>query len=398
MGNFNFFADRPVETYRKSDTGLIASIILLWGLGLVTLYICSTGYGQRVFHDQLYFVKRQLISSAVGLAGLLFFAWVRMDVIKKMLPVLVFGSIILCLCTYLPYIGVERNGAHRWIKIPHVTTFQPSEIVKLASVLFLANLLDKQAAIVNEEDRSVFPAFLGLIMFTGVIFIQRDFSTGMFVFLVGLVMFFTSGAKMTWFLPFAGLGIPFAALMILIEPYRVNRLIAFFEPENYQQTINYQTFAAHRAVSAGGFWGQGIGTGLTRINSIPEVQADYVFAGWTEAMGLLGVILYLALLGLFAWRSYRTALRCPDRFASYASFGFATTIVAQSLMNIGVVCGALPSTGIPLPFFSSGGSSIILTMCMCGFLIHASRMDEESSAFENRNENENEYKVEEVLV
>jgi cell division protein FtsW len=375
MGSFNFFAERPVEQYRKGDIWLIALTILLWGLGMVTLFICSTGYGSQGFGDPLHFVKRQLVSSFVGFIGLLFFVSLRMDVIRKLLPVFVFGSLILCLMTFLPKIGVERNGARRWIVLPYLSTFQPSELIKFTTILFLANLLDKQARISNEDERSMVPAFIGLGVFVSVIFLQKDFSTGFFVFLVGLVMFFVSGAKMTWFIPFAGLGIPFAALMILIEPYRVNRLIGFIAPDDFQRSINYQLFAARRAISAGGFWGQGIGTGLTRINSIPEVHADYVFAGWTEAMGLFGVFLYFLLLGFFGWRAFRAAFFCSDRFAAFGTFGCATVIIAQSLMNIAVVCGVIPTTGIPLPFFSSGGSSIMVTLCMCGFIIHASQMN-----------------------
>ncbi|MCR5723984.1 MAG: putative lipid II flippase FtsW [Treponema sp.] len=349
--------------------------MLLWGLGMVTLYICSAGFGQRVFGDPLHFVVRQLLSSMLGFLALFFFASLKLDVIRRLLPVITLGAIILCLLTFVPGIGVERNGARRWIRLPFFSTFQPSEAIKFAMVLFLANLFEKQALGITEEEKSVFPAFVGLIVFTSVIFAQQDFSSGMFVFLLGLVLFFVSGSRLSWLIPCAGLGIPLASLMILLEPFRVNRLIGFFAPESYQQTFNYQSFAARRAISAGGFWGQGIGSGLTRINSIPEVQSDYVFAGWTEAMGLLGVILYFVLLGIFAWRAFYCACHCSSRFGAYGTFGFATSIVAQSLMNVAVVGGVIPTTGIPLPFFSSGGSSIIFTLAMCGFMINASRLE-----------------------
>lgn len=373
--NFTFFTERPASSYRKADSSLVVMTLLLWGLGLVTLYICSSGFGERAFGDGTHFVVRQLLSSLVGFVALCFFASVKLEAIRRLLPVIVFGSIILCLLTFVPGVGVERNGARRWIRLPFFSTFQPSESIKFAMVLFLANLFDKQARAVTEEEKSVFPAFIGLIVFTGVIFAQQDFSSGMFVFLLGLVLFFVSGSKLSWLIPFAGLGIPLALLMVLLEPFRVNRLIGFFAPDSYQQTFNYQSFAARRAIGAGGFWGQGIGSGLTHINSIPEVQSDYVFAGWAEAMGLLGVVLYFVILGFFAWRAFTCACRCSDRFGAYGTFGCATAIVAQSLMNIAVVGGVIPTTGIPLPFFSSGGSSIIFTLAMCGFMINASRFE-----------------------
>ena len=375
MSRFSFFTERPIEKYKKADTALIVMTMLLWGIGIVTLYFCSSRYGQRQFGNPMHFVERQLVSSALGFVALFFCASLRLDAIRKLLPIIVFGTLILCFLTFIPGIGVERNGARRWIKIPYLSTFQPSEAVKFALVLFLANFFDKQERIVLEEEKTVFPAFFGLILFSGIVFAQQDFSTGMFVFLLGLVMFFVSGAKLSWFIPFSCLAVPAACLMILLNPFRVARLLGFIRPESYAQTFNYQTMAAHRAIAAGGFWGQGLGTGLSRINSIPEVQSDYVFAGWVEAMGLFGVVLYLAVLALFAWRSFYCSLTCSDRFGALATFGFAVCVVAQSLANIAVVGGVLPSTGIPLPFFSSGGSSVIFTLAMCGFMINASRLE-----------------------
>lgn len=375
MHNFNFFAEKPSLSYRKSDNVLIILIGLLWGIGIVTLYFCSTNYGQRFFNNPFHFVQRQLLSSFVGFVLMMFIILIDIEKLRKFLPIIVFGSIFLCILTFFPGIGIERNGARRWIKIPYFSTFQPSEAIKFAMVLFLANLFDKQEKL-PEEEKSVFPAFLGLLTFTVVIFAQQDFSTGLFVFVVGLVLFFVTGAKLSWFIPFAGLGIPAAALMILLKPYRVNRLVGFFAQDDYQQTFNWQVLGAKKAITDGGFWGQGIGSGLTKLNQVPEIQSDYVFAGWTEAMGLLGVAIYLGILALFTYRVFKICMYNGNRFASIASFGFGTTIVAQSLLNIAVVGGVLPSTGIPLPFFSSGGSSIIFTLAMCGFLINSSRIEQ----------------------
>lgn len=375
MHSFNFFAEKPGRTYRKSDSVFIILTGLLWGIGIVTLYFCSSNYALRFFGNSFYFVQRQLSSSLVGLFFLVVFASVDVDKLRKILPIIVFGSLALCALTFVPGIGVERNGARRWIRIPYFSTFQPSEAVKFAMVLYLANLFDKQESL-SDSERSVFPAFLGLLVFTVIIFAQQDFSTGLFVFVIGLMLFFVTGAKLSWFIPFAALGIPAAALMILLKPYRVNRLIGFFAKDDYQQTLNWQVNGAKKAIADGGFWGQGIGSGLTKLGGVPEIQSDYVFAGWTEAMGLLGVVLYLALLAGFTYRVFKICMYTGNRFAAIASFGFGASIVAQSLLNIAVVGGVLPSTGIPLPFFSSGGSSMIFTLAMCGFLINASRIEQ----------------------
>ncbi|MDE5799346.1 MAG: FtsW/RodA/SpoVE family cell cycle protein, partial [Treponemataceae bacterium] len=316
MSRFTFFAERPVASYRKADTALVVMVLLLWGIGLATLYICSSGFGQRAFGNSLHFVERQLVSSVLGFVALFFFASVKLEAVRKMLPIVVFGSIILCLLTFVPGIGVERNGARRWLRIPYFSTFQPSEAIKFAVVLFLANFFDKQERVVLEDDKTVFPAFFGLLVFSGIVFAQQDFSTGLFVFFIGLLLFFVSGAKLSWMFPFSCLALPAVTLMVLLRPYRMDRILGYIRPESYVQTINYQTMAANRAISAGGFWGQGIGTGLTRINAIPEVQSDYVFAGWAEAMGLVGVALYFVLLALFAWRAFYCGLRGKERWGA----------------------------------------------------------------------------------
>ncbi|MCK9169063.1 MAG: putative lipid II flippase FtsW [Treponema sp.] len=385
MDDYRFLADNPVEEYHKSDIGFIACVILLCGLGIFALFFCSQNFAQRMFNSPFYFVKRQLICVAVGLAGFFLFASLRMTVIRKLLPFIVIGTFILCLFTFIPGISIERNGARRWLKMPLAFTLQPSEFVKFAVVLFLANLFDKQDRLSDSEEKSVLPSVIGLSVFSFLVFLQKDFSTCVFIFSIGLIMFFESGAKLTWFPPALLLIIPLCILMVMQEPYRIERIIAFLRPDEGMHTYNYQSIAAKRAISSGGFWGTGIGSGLVWINSIPEVQADYIFAGWTEAMGLFGVIVYLVLLGIFAWRGYRSSFYCMNRFASFVSFGCVTMIIMQSLINCAVVCGALPATGIPLPFFSLGGSSIIVTLMMCGFVVNASRCntDEDADEFVN---------------
>ena len=375
MSSYKFFADHSIERYRKSDVSFLICVILLWGLGLFTLYFVSQNTASRLFNDSLYFVKRQFICSIVGFVGFAFFAALKMPVIKKLLPLIVIGSIILCLLTFIPGISLEKNGARRWLKMPFSFTLQPSEIVKFSLVLYLANLFDKQSSIQNLEERSVLPCVLGVLLFVVLILLQKDFSTAIFVFCVCLMMFMVSGMKITWLIPLSILAIPTIILLVTLEPYRMERIIAFLKPEEGIHTFNYQSNAAKRAISAGGFWGTGIGTGLVQSNRIPEVQADYIFAGWAEAMGLVGVFAYFLLLGMFTWKGMKIALKCENRFASYGTFGCIASIAFQSLMNCGVVCGALPSTGIPLPFFSLGGSSIIVTLSMCGFVLNASRGD-----------------------
>jgi len=383
MGNYTFYAERPVDKYRKGDLIFIVTVLLLWGLGIFTLYICTPNTAARLFDNKYYFVIRQLLWSAGAFVGLLFFSFVPARFIRKLLPVIVLGSLFLCLLTFVPGIGLSKKGAPRWIHVGSMFTFQPSELAKLSVVFFLANLFDKDNAIdgENNDSKSFFYPLVGLLVFVVVIFFQKDFSTGLFVFTIGVAMFFVTGARLSWFLPLLMLATPAAILMITLEPFRLMRVVAFFHPEDFTLTTGYQQFASQRAITAGGIWGTGFGTGMSSVSSIPEVQADYIFAGWANSMGLVGVTAYFILICVYAWRGFCISFNCQDRFSAYTAFGFTLSIFLQSILNIAVVCGALPTTGIPLPFFSSGGSSLVLTMCMCGFIINASHCDSSEQSY-----------------
>ena len=378
MGDYRFLPERSVVSYRKSDTSFIISVILMWGIGIFTLFVCSSSYAKAALDDSMYFVKRQLIASGVGFAGLLFFAICPADKQRKILPAMVFLTLVLCIMTFIPGLQYERNGARRWIKMPFFT-FQPSELLKFIIVIFLANYFDKYLRKDDfDEEKNVGPAVVILVLFVSIVFAQKDFSTGLFVLFIGLLMFYIAKVKMLWIIPFCILAVPAIILMILTEQYRVNRIAAFLNPDEYVQSFNFQSIASKKAVITGGFWGQGIGDGLEKLNNIPEVQSDYIFAGWTEAMGFIGVIFYFVLLIFFVSRAIIIALKCPDRFSAFGTFGCTAVIFFQSLMNVSVVCGIVPTTGIPLPFFSNGGSSVIVTLCMCGFIVNASRCDSEN--------------------
>lgn len=370
--NFSIVADRPLEKYKKCDISLILLSVLLWGIGMFTLFVCSGNYGIRAFNDSLYFVKRQLISSCLGFMLFIVFATFSLDAIKRLLPLMVVTALLLSVMTFIPGVGIEVNGARRWIRLGFMT-FQPSEMVKFVIVLYLANYFEKQAKIIDSFDKTVFPAVLVSFIMVASIAMQSDLSTSVFVAALAILLFIASGSKIFWLLPVMSIVVPLSALFVFLEPYRLNRIIGFLDQGSYLQTLNYQTYAARRAISAGGFWGQGLGSGLSRINSIPEIQSDYIFAGWAESMGYFGVLIYFVILILFAWRGLHCSLTTKSRFASVAAFGFIVSIVAQSVMNVAVVGGVIPTTGIPLPFFSSGGSSILFTLATCGFLVNASR-------------------------
>lgn len=372
---FNFFTDKPLEKYRKSDPLIMVFMLLLWGLGILALYFCSRNYALGLKGDSFYFVKRQLFCSLLGFIAFFMMVSMSMETIKKLLPLIVVGSLFLCLLTLIPFFGKEVNGARRWLKIPFLGTFQPSELIKFSLVLYLANYFDKMSKLKRSE-KNVFPAVVFFIVFFSIVLIQGDFSTSLFLVGLGIIMFLIAGERIMWLIPFLIISIPFGMVMISSKEYRLNRLLGYIDKSGeFDKGINYQFVQAKKAIMSGGFWGQGFGSGLSKITSIPEVQTDYIFAGWVEATGFFGVLVYFILLGCFAWRVLKCSLTTSDRFSALTVFGFLLVIVGQSLINVAVVVGVLPTTGIPLPFFSSGGSSIFVTMAMCGFIVCASRLD-----------------------
>lgn len=374
---YTFVARKPNAAYHKSDIGFLVAVLLLWGFGLFTIFVCSQDYAIRFFNnDAFYFVRRQIICSLAGFALFVFFLVLDMATLKRLVMYFVFISIIMCLLTFISPLSIEKNGARRWIRLPFNFTFQPSELIKFSLVLYLACFFDGQYELENEKERDVLPCVGVFLLMVILVLLQKDFSTSAFITVLGLTIFFVTGAKLRWFIPVSFLAIPIIVLLITSEQYRIDRIIGFLNPEQGASTFNFQVNASKSAISAGGFWGAGIGRGISKLNEIPEVHADYIFAGWSEVMGFFGVVFYFGLLVFFGWRGYKAAFNCPSRFAAYGSFGCVTAIVLQSIINCMVVCGKLPSTGIPLPFFTVGGSSIIVTLGMCGFILNASRCEE----------------------
>ncbi len=389
MENFTFYAQRPNDSYRKTDAMLIVSILLLWGLGLFTVFFSTSARSQVLFDNKYHFFVKQIIWSAVGFALMIFMTLFPMNKIRRYVPLVTFASLFLCLLPFVPFMSEELKGAHRWISIGPLS-FQPSELAKFAMILFLSNYLAKEEESMPGQKKSFFVPLMGILIFSLIVLLQRDFSTAVLFFLVGVILLFVSGARMWWVFPCLALVIPMGIYFIFGFDYRSSRIQAFFNPEAYRDSSGHQFLSSKNAIASAGFWGSGLGSGLTLVYKIPEVVNDYIFAGWASALGFIGVLLYFVVLTFFMIRAVKIALDCPNVFAAYGTFGCASFIVLQSLVNCAVVCGVLPTTGIPLPFFSTGGSSLLMTFVMCGFMLNASHCDEGKdfvSSYEDKNEN-----------
>ena len=201
------FAQKSHNTHH-ADVGYVVSVILLSGLGLVSLYFSSANFAVNVFGDELYFVKRQFLSFAIGFFFLAIMSVISFDFLRKLLPYIYIGTIILCLMTFLPYIGVDRNGARRWIRFPIIGTIQPSELAKFTIIMFLANWCDKRGKLLNDSSFGMWQVVVGMFTIVLIVFLQNDFSTAFFLMIVGLSMLFIAGLKITWFIGFCVFSLP----------------------------------------------------------------------------------------------------------------------------------------------------------------------------------------------
>lgn len=361
---------------QKVDPVLLGIILLMVGVGLSLLFSASHFAAQRLLGNPLSFVLRQSMWAAIGLVG----AWVvsRMTVAtwRKIVPFLLLASLILMIMTFIPLFGRELMGARRWILIGGFS-FQPSEMVKMTLILYFANLFAKKEGQLEDLKNSLLPPFIVLSVFSFLILMQNDYSTAAFVFLIGFICFFLAGVKLRYLIP-ALLGSSIlGGLVLFSRSYRVERLMAFLDPGADPSGAGYQILSAKRALSEGGMWGVGIGAGTRKLGGIPEVQSDFIFAVLGEEMGFLGVLLMFLLFGLLLWKGVSIAMKTQDRFTFLLASGISILISLQFLINVGVVSGVLPATGIPLPYFSSGGSALFINLLMAGFLLGLSRKSDE---------------------
>ena len=350
---------------------MLAALFLLAGIGVAALWSASSEYALSLDRRSSYFAFRQalfLIPSA-----LVFWACASVDVdaLRSKIGALTLIALGLLLLPFIPGLGENRNGATRWIDL-RFTTFQPSEIWKPALVLYLAHILDKKRERMRESTGVLVPPFLLVAFGCLLVYAQNDFSTAVISTLTAMAVFWVASSPVSFFLWLGAAATPLAALSILTSDFRLRRILAFLFPAYEPHGQSYQILGSIRAIRSGGLLGKGFGLGSLKRGSIPEVQSDFIFAAWTEETGLVGAMAVLALFGFVAWRAFRVAFSETDSYRSYLGMGMAFLLSLETLVNAAVVAGAVPATGMALPFFSAGGSSLISTAISCGLLFNLS--------------------------
>ena len=360
---------------KPADGTLALILALLMMCGLLTLF-SATYYKAIDKGDALLEVKKQLIG--VGLGGFLMFLtsripyrfWQRPRVVILALT----GSFALLVLVLIPGIGVYVNGSRRWLNAAGLS-FQPSELAKIASVLYLASTLSFRLKQVERLWTGILPLLAVPAAMFLLILQQPNLSTAGSIMIVAVLMMLLAGAR--WkhlsLMGIAGLAVGFAYAWV--EPYRRERLLSFRNPFAQMSDEGYQLSQSLIAIGSGGLFGRGLGQGRQKFSYLPYPESDFIFAIIGEDFGLFGCCVVILLFVAFAIAGMRIALNCQDRYGCLLAAGITAMISVQAFINIGGVVGILPTTGLPLPFFSAGGTSISLLMAAVGILFNISRYD-----------------------
>ena len=349
------------------DTMLLAVILLLAGSGMAMLFSASYPDAVNTGKPFTYFISRQALMFCIGSILAIIVAYMPMDIFRRWNKIFL---IIVFILNLLPPLYGDVNGASRWIRIGALS-LQPSEFYKIVLVLYLASdFVRVESGRKKHYSTSVFTVMLVVIQ---IVFMQSDLSTTLFIVGLCAAMFFVSKFRFRMLVLLGGALALLFLLFIIMEPYRMERLTSHMAGNTDAEGSSYQILQAKEALLAGGFFGRGIGSGTYKMGNLPEAKSDFIFAIVGEELGFVGVFIIIILFAFLAFKGYYVAWNATDKFKSYVAFGLTTSIFFQMLVNTAVVAELIPTTGITMPFFSQGGTSMLVTMIMCGFLLNVSR-------------------------
>jgi len=355
---------------RGTDLVLLGAVLALLVIGTIEVFSSSAVYGLQKHGDSLFFLKRQGIWLLLGMTALWWGARTDYRWLRRYTYPLLALSIGLLIAVLL--VGVEINAARRWFQIGPLS-FQPAELAKLSLIAYLAYSLGKKKAKVRTFAVGFVPHLLVCAVMMALLLMQPDLGSSIILGATTLTLLFVAGTKISYILLAVLAAAPVAYHLIVGTPWRLQRFMAFFNPEAFSQGVAYQCIQARIALGSGGTTGLGLGEGKQQLGYMPEGHNDFIMASIGEELGYIGFCLVILLFVILLWRGVRAALGARDTFGSYLAFGITVTFGLQALIHTGVVLGALPAKGLTLPFVSYGGSSLIMTLFLAGVLLNIAR-------------------------
>ncbi|HOA70443.1 MAG: putative lipid II flippase FtsW [Bacillota bacterium] len=356
----------------EPDYILFFTVLTLVALGIIMVFSASMVKSLRFYGNPYHYLIRQSMWAALGLSGMFFLMNYDCWRYRNLIPYVYALSLVLLVLVLIPGVGQMRDGARRWLGIGSLG-FQPAEVAKFTTILFLADMLARTKDKIRHFFKGLGPYLLALGITFGLILKEPDLGTAVTLAGAAVVVLYISGANF-FHLAFLGLAsLPVLYHVIISEDYRRKRFLAFLDPWKDPTGSGWQIIQALYALGTGGLFGTGVGYSRQKWSYLPQPDTDFIFAVIGEELGFFGTALVLLLFFTFAWRGYRTAMAAPDRYSCLLAAGFTTIISLQAVVNIGVATGSLPITGITLPFVSYGGSSLLMSLLSAGVLLNISR-------------------------
>lgn len=360
--------------FHKPDYIYIVSIGILLAFGLLMLFSASSPEAYGKFSDSYFFIKRQILFGVIP-GAILFFVCSQLDyhLWFRWAKPLFYFSILLLVLVLIPGVGGDIGTARSWFKIAGIS-FQPSELVKLTMIFYLAGWLETVKQLDPKEWRHYFLPFIFVLLIVGGLLMkQPDLGTFIIIFIIAVAVFLAGGGH--WFYLFGVGGAAFLGFVVLIftSSYRLNRLMTFLNSKNDVLGVGYHINQALLAVGSGGLWGLGWGHSRQKFQYLPEVSADSIFAIIAEELGFVISTLFVLFLGFIFWRGLNIAKKAPDKFGRLLAVGVSTWLIGQSFVNIGAMIGVSPLTGVPLPLVSHGGTAMTVLLAGLGIVVNVSR-------------------------
>lgn len=340
---------------------MIMAILLC--VGVVFVYSSSAIFSFETYGSSLFFLNRHLLHLLIGIILTVFVMSLDVYRIRKWIGPLFIFSTVLLIMVYVPDLSREVAGARRWLKIG-AFSFQPSELARWATILFLADILSKRRFLVP------FVALAGVCL---LILMQPDLGGALTLAMVAMFLFFIAGMHLTHLISIFLLSLPVLWFSLFKVPYRRRRIMVFFNPWADARGSGFQLVQSYLALGLGSLWGVGLGHSRQKLFYLPAAHTDFIFSIIGEELGLIGTISVIALFMLLFWQGVKISLRSTDPFIQLLSFGIAASITLQAFVHIAVACGAVPTKGLPLPFVSYGGSSLVFNMMAIGLLLNCAR-------------------------
>ncbi|HZV76826.1 MAG TPA: putative lipid II flippase FtsW [Candidatus Babeliales bacterium] len=354
------------------DTGLFTAVAALIGIGLVMVFSASSATAYAQHGDIAYYLKRQLVWLAVGLGGA--YGCYRLDYhrLRQLAPYLLIAAIAGLALVFVPHVGLGVNGGRRWIGTGSFS-IEPSEFAKLALVIYLSAALSARGERITSLVRGLFPLCVPVVIMAMLVLMEPDMGTASLLLFIAFALFFAAGARLLHLLAVVLAIAPLAAFTVLSSPYRRARIFAFLDPWKDPLNTGFHIVQSLLALGSGGLFGVGLGASRAKFFYLPEQYTDFIFSVLGEELGLVGTLAVIALFVMLAYRAVRIALRAPDRFGFFLAVGCAAMITIQAFVNIGVVSSSWPVTGVPLPFISFGGSSLVVSLLAVGIIANVGR-------------------------